>query len=176
MTSFFQVCGSVRSEPCTPLQCVGEALCPPEGSPACKNGTLCVGALPLSRRADDDVIDVKDRLGNLSVKITEATEMVHTQSPLPQPSGTLSTFLPFSNLLFLTYLVHFYSFNFSVQLQNTQDKTEEVRQLAMDLSSKTKKARDTLEEELKEMRNVVKELKDFLSGTDYSRPQTLERL
>lgn len=118
-----QVCGSVRSEPCTPLQCVGEALCPPEGSPACKNGTACVGALPLSRKADDDVMDVKDRLGKLSVKITEAAET----------------------------------------LQNTQEKTEEVRQLVMDLSSKTKKARDTLEEESKEMRNVVKELKDFLS-------------
>lgn len=118
-----QVCGSVRSEPCTPLQCVGEALCPPEGSPACKNGTACVGALPLSRKADDDVMDVKDRLGKLSVKITEAAET----------------------------------------LQNTQEKTEEVRQLVMDLSSKTKKARDTLEEESKDMRNVVKELKDFLS-------------
>ncbi|XP_036007193.1 laminin subunit beta-3 [Fundulus heteroclitus] len=118
-----QVCVSVQSEPCTPLQCVTNALCPPEASPACKNGTKCVGSLPLSKRADTDVMDVKDRLSKLAVKITEATEM----------------------------------------LQNTQEKSDLVRQLVNDLSSKTKKARDMLEEDLKETRDVVKELKDFLS-------------
>ncbi|XP_054879283.1 laminin subunit beta-3-like isoform X2 [Poeciliopsis prolifica] len=71
-----QVCGSTRSEPCTPLQCEGGALCPPEGSPLCQDGTQCVGALPLSKRADADVTDVKDRLANLSLKITEAAEML----------------------------------------------------------------------------------------------------
>lgn len=68
-----QVCGSVRSEPCTPLQCDGE-LCPPEGTPPCKKGEKCVGALPLSKRADADVKDVKDRLDKLTRKITEAAE------------------------------------------------------------------------------------------------------
>ncbi|XP_043977386.1 laminin subunit beta-3 [Gambusia affinis] len=71
-----QVCGSARSEPCTPLQCEGDALCPAEGSPLCQNGTQCVGALPLSKRADADVTDVKDRLANLSLKITKAAEML----------------------------------------------------------------------------------------------------
>ncbi|MEQ2175339.1 hypothetical protein GOODEAATRI_017050 [Goodea atripinnis] len=128
-----QVCGSVRSEPCTPRQCVGDSLCPPEG-PACKNVTKCVGALPLSKRANDDVIDVKDRLSKLSVKITEATEM----------------------------------------LQNTQETTDQVRQLAKDLSSKTKKARDMLEEDFKETHNVVKVLKDFLSDPSSNLTQVQE--
>ncbi|KAM4740269.1 laminin subunit beta-3 [Anableps anableps] len=129
-----QVCGSVRSEPCTPLQCVGGALCPPEGSPVCQNGTKCVGALPLSKRADADVMDVKDRLSKLSLKITEATEM----------------------------------------LQNTQEKTDEVRQLAKDLSGKTKKARDMLEGDLKETRDIVKDLKDFLTDPSSNLTQVQE--
>ncbi|TKS70555.1 Laminin subunit beta-3 [Collichthys lucidus] len=69
-----QVCGSVRSEPCTPLQCEGGELCPPEGTLHCKKGEKCVGALPLSKRADADVKDVKDRLEKLTGKITEAAE------------------------------------------------------------------------------------------------------
>ncbi|XP_029286569.1 laminin subunit beta-3 [Cottoperca gobio] len=69
-----QVCGSVRSETCTPLQCEGGDLCPPDGTPPCKKGERCVGALPLSKRADADVKDVKDRLEQLTGKITEAAE------------------------------------------------------------------------------------------------------
>ncbi|XP_044068544.1 laminin subunit beta-3 isoform X1 [Siniperca chuatsi] len=69
-----QVCGSVRSEPCTPLQCDGLELCPPKGTPPCKKGEKCVGALPLSKRADADAKDVKDRLDKLTGKITEAAE------------------------------------------------------------------------------------------------------
>ncbi|KAM8757559.1 laminin subunit beta-3 isoform 1-T2 [Acanthopagrus schlegelii] len=69
-----QVCGSVRSEPCTPLQCEGGELCPPEGTPPCKTGATCVGALPLSKRADADAKDVKDKLDKLTGKITEAAE------------------------------------------------------------------------------------------------------
>ncbi|KAM9364179.1 laminin subunit beta-3 [Pholidichthys leucotaenia] len=69
-----QVCGSVRSEPCTPLHCEGEDLCPPEGSPPCEKGSKCVGALPLSKRANEDTKDVKDRLDKLSKKITDAAE------------------------------------------------------------------------------------------------------
>ncbi|XP_034389496.1 laminin subunit beta-3 isoform X1 [Cyclopterus lumpus] len=71
-----QVCGSVRSEPCTPLQCAGGDLCPPDGTPPCKKGEVCVGALPLSKRADADVTDVKDRLDKLTGKITDAAEML----------------------------------------------------------------------------------------------------
>ncbi|XP_022601051.1 laminin subunit beta-3 [Seriola dumerili] len=69
-----QVCGSVRSEPCTPLQCDGRDLCPPKGTPTCEKGAKCVGALPLGKRADADSKDVKDRLEKLSDKITEAAE------------------------------------------------------------------------------------------------------
>ncbi|XP_061640126.1 laminin subunit beta-3-like isoform X2 [Phyllopteryx taeniolatus] len=69
-----KVCGSVRSKPCTPLMCEGGDMCPPEGSSHCEKGSTCVGALPLGKRADSDVKDVKDRLENLSNKITEAAE------------------------------------------------------------------------------------------------------
>lgn len=77
---YLQVCGSVRSEPCTPLQCEGGDLCPPAGTPLCKKDQTCVGALPLSKRADADVKNVKDQLGRLTKKITEAAEKVHTNS------------------------------------------------------------------------------------------------
>ncbi|XP_028262926.1 laminin subunit beta-3 [Parambassis ranga] len=69
-----QVCGSVRSEPCTPLQCEGGDLCPPEGTATCEKDEKCVGALPLSKRANTEAKDVKDRLEKLSEKITEAAE------------------------------------------------------------------------------------------------------
>lgn len=73
---FSQACGSSRLEPCTPLQCTGEDLCPPEGAPSCEKAAECVGALPLSRRANADAEDVKERLGRLKKKITEAAEKV----------------------------------------------------------------------------------------------------
>lgn len=76
ITVSFQVCGSVRSERCTPLQCEGEELCPSEGTPVCTKGQMCVGALPLSKQADADVKDVKARLDKLTKKITEAAEKV----------------------------------------------------------------------------------------------------
>lgn len=71
-----QVCGSLRSEPCTPLQCDGGDLCPPEGAPPCQKGKKCVGALPLSKRATADAQGVKERLDRLTQKITEAAEML----------------------------------------------------------------------------------------------------
>ncbi|KAM6927923.1 laminin subunit beta-3 [Xenentodon cancila] len=71
-----QVCGSIRTEPCTPLQCTGDDLCPPEEAPPCEKGKKCVGGLPLSIRANADVKDVKDRLEKFSGKITEASEML----------------------------------------------------------------------------------------------------
>ncbi|KAF7659927.1 hypothetical protein LDENG_00291050 [Lucifuga dentata] len=117
-----QVCGSLRLAPCTPLQCDGD-ICPPKGVPPCGRGEKCVGALPLSKRADMDAKDVKDRLDKLTTKITEATE----------------------------------------KLQQTQETTNQVRKSAEKLSNKMKKAREDLEADLKDTRNVVKDLKDFLS-------------
>nr|XP_020473565.1 laminin subunit beta-3 isoform X3 [Monopterus albus] len=70
-----QVCGSDRSEPCTPLQCEGRELCPPEGTTTCeKQEQMCVGALPLSKRADADAKDVKDQLNKLTRNITDTAE------------------------------------------------------------------------------------------------------
>lgn len=39
-----------------------------------------MGALPLSKRADADVKDVKDQLDKLSKKITDTAEKVHTHT------------------------------------------------------------------------------------------------
>lgn len=39
-----------------------------------------MGALPLSKKADADAKDVKERLNELSGKITDAAEKVHTKS------------------------------------------------------------------------------------------------
>nr|XP_020504058.1 laminin subunit beta-3 [Labrus bergylta] len=118
-----QVCGSVRTEPCTPLKCEGGDLCPPEGSPPCKKGEKCVGALPLGKKADVDAEDVKDKLDKLTGKITDAAE----------------------------------------KLQDAQEATNQVRDTAEKLSDKMKKTRDDLEGDLQETRDVVEELKEFLS-------------
>lgn len=50
------------------------------------------------------------------------------------------------------------------QLQDAQEKTNQVRQSAGKLSDKMKQARDALEDDLKDTRDVVTELKDFLAG------------
>ncbi|XP_030584440.1 laminin subunit beta-3 [Archocentrus centrarchus] len=69
-----QVCGIVHSEPCTPVQCEVGDLCPQDGNPACEKEGKCVGALPLSKRANTDAKDVKERLDKLSGKITDAAD------------------------------------------------------------------------------------------------------
>lgn len=46
-----------------------------------------------------------------------------------------------------------------------------MRKTAEELSNKIRQTRDELEDDLKETRNVVKELKDFLSGKDCFNPQ-----
>lgn len=69
-----EVCGSVLSEPCTPLRCDADQLCPPEGTPPCQQGQKCVGALPLAKKAESDANDVKDRLDKLTKKITDTAE------------------------------------------------------------------------------------------------------
>ncbi|KAM9813916.1 laminin subunit beta-3 [Neosynchiropus ocellatus] len=50
------------------------------------------------------------------------------------------------------------------KFQDTQEKTNLVRQTAEKLSDKVKKTREDLDEELKDTRNVLQQLKDLLSG------------
>lgn len=76
------MCGSVRSESCTPLQCEAGDLCPPEGTLSCEKEKNCAGALPLSNRANSDVNDVKNRLDKLTAKMTKAANMVQCSSLL----------------------------------------------------------------------------------------------
>ncbi|CAN9512145.1 unnamed protein product [Ophioblennius macclurei] len=89
-----QVCGSVRSKPCTPLQCDGSDLCPPEGSSPCKKGEKCVGALPLGKKANNDAKDVKDSLDRLIGKITDTAEKLQKTQEMTnqvrQSAGKLS--------------------------------------------------------------------------------------
>ncbi|XP_017352106.1 laminin subunit beta-3 [Ictalurus punctatus] len=66
-----QVCGSRRVLPCTPQQCEGE-LCPVDEAPPCVQGQKCMGALPWSQRAEQDTVEVKDKLQQLNDKITQA--------------------------------------------------------------------------------------------------------
>ncbi|XP_029907597.1 laminin subunit beta-3 [Myripristis murdjan] len=129
-----QVCGSTRKAPCTPLQCEGDDLCPPEGAAQCKPGENCVGALPLGNKAIDDAKGVKDRLDKLSKKITETAE----------------------------------------QLQETQETTNQVRMSTGKLSEQAQKVKDNLEAELNETRDVVKQLKDFLTDPTSSLTQIKE--
>ncbi|XP_028303311.1 laminin subunit beta-3 isoform X2 [Gouania willdenowi] len=130
-----QVCGSVRSKPCTPLLCEGSDLCPPEGSPPCKKGEKCVGALPLGKKADKDAKDVMEQLDRLSKKITDAAE----------------------------------------KLQKTQQTTNQVRDSADKLNKKMNQAKNDLEEDVKDTRDIVKDIKDFLSepSTDPNHIQTV---
>lgn len=69
-----QVCGSVHSKSCTPLQCEIGDLCTPGGDAPCEKGGKCVGALPLSKKADADANDVREGLNKLSGRITDAAE------------------------------------------------------------------------------------------------------
>ncbi|XP_077385629.1 laminin subunit beta-3 [Festucalex cinctus] len=112
-----KVCGSVRSEPCTPLMCEGEDLCPPEGSLPCEKGSKCVGALPLGKRADADVRDVKDRLENLSNKITEASEKLQDSQD-----------------------------NANDMRQTTEDLSNKIREAQDDLEDDLKEAKDVVKE------------------------------
>uniref|UniRef100_A0A3B5LRA2 Laminin subunit beta 3 n=1 Tax=Xiphophorus couchianus TaxID=32473 RepID=A0A3B5LRA2_9TELE len=127
-----QVCGSARSEPCTPLRCEGDALCPPEGSPLCQNGAQCVGALPIN-----------------------------------------SFFFGWV-LFFFRFSLQFILLLFSLQLQNAQEKSDEVRQVVKDLSGKTKTARDRLEDDLQETRTIIQDLKDFLTDPSSNLTQVQE--
>lgn len=54
-----------------------------------------MGALPLSKRANTDAKDVKDRLDNLTGKITDAAEKVHSHlmSLLSAPQAYHCTFM-----------------------------------------------------------------------------------
>lgn len=70
-----QVCGSKRTEPCTPEQCDGE-LCSPDAAQSCLLGTKCVGALPTSGKAQRDTEEVEAKLQELRQNITEANEQV----------------------------------------------------------------------------------------------------
>ncbi|XP_061543036.1 laminin subunit beta-3-like isoform X2 [Phycodurus eques] len=112
-----KVCGSVRSKPCTPLMCEGGDLCPPEGSSHCEKGSTCVGALPLGKRADSDVKDVKDRLENLSNKITEAAEKLEETQD-----------------------------NTNDMRQSTENLSNKIRQTRSDLEDDFKEAQDVVKE------------------------------
>lgn len=136
--------------PCTPQQCEGE-LCPVDGAPPCAQGQKCVGALPWSQRAEQDTVEVKDKLQQLNDKITQAYTQVthihtHTGFPVGDRDSEINT--PPSDL----------------QIQKSQDLTNQVRLSSDELSNQMKRTRDDIDEGLKGIKDFVKKLKDFLAG------------
>ncbi|XP_060766752.1 laminin subunit beta-3 [Neoarius graeffei] len=129
-----KVCGSRRVLPCTPQQCEGE-MCPADRVPPCVQGQKCVGALPWSQRAEQDTVEVKDKLQQLNDKITQAYK----------------------------------------QIQKSQDSTNQVRLSADELSNRMKRTRDDIDEGLKDIKEFVKKLKDFLSDPT-SDPAAVQRV
>lgn len=103
-----QVCGSFRLEPCTPLQCEGGPLCPPEGTPVCEKGEGCVGALPLSKRAGADSEAVKERLDKLNGNITDAAEKVCTHTAICLTQSYTATHTYYHRKLFIYLFPHSY--------------------------------------------------------------------
>ncbi|XP_015254719.1 PREDICTED: laminin subunit beta-3 [Cyprinodon variegatus] len=173
-----QVCGSVRSEPCTPLQCAGEALCPAEGSQACKDGIKCVGALPLSQKADADVMDVKDRLSNLSAKITEATQMLQeTQKETDQVKKLAKDLADDSKKA---------RDELDEDLKKTRDVVKELKDFLSDPSSNLTKvqevsdfilkakppiSRPELKEKLEELKKLAANLPSTVNVLEEAKPQ-----
>ncbi|XP_051931035.1 laminin subunit beta-3 [Hippocampus zosterae] len=173
-----KVCGSVRSEPCTPLMCEGGDLCPPEGTLPCEKGSTCVGALPLGKRADADVKDVKDRLENLSNKITEAAEKL--QNTQDDTNGMRQSTDDLSNKIrdarkdleddlkeakdIVKELKDFLS-DPSSNLTHIQDVSDRILKTKLPLSP------DSLKKKLDELKNLAENLPDSTSILSESEPQ-----
>jgi len=64
-----------------------------------------------------------------------------------------------------TAVLHTISFQFHfIQLEEAKKKANQVTKSSEDLSNHIKQARDELETNLQDTRNIVKDLRDFLSG------------
>ncbi|XP_053171447.1 laminin subunit beta-3 [Scomber japonicus] len=173
-----QVCGSVRSKPCTLLQCEGGDLCPPEGTPLCEKGEICVGALPLSKRADADAKDVKDRLDKLTSKITEAAEKLQrTQETTNQVRQSAEKL---SNRMKQTRDV------LEGDLKETRDVVKELKDFLSDPSSNLAQIQEvsdwilkaklplslaTLRRKLEELKNLAANLPDSTAVLNEAEPQ-----
>ncbi|XP_077458649.1 laminin subunit beta-3 [Stigmatopora argus] len=172
-----KVCGSVRSKPCTPLMCEGDDLCPPEGSLPCEKGSICVGALPLGKRADADVKDVKDRLEKLSNKITEAAEKLQDTQEVTDDIRQSTDDL--SNKIRQT------KGDLDDDLKEAQDIVKELKDFLSDPSSNITHIQDVsdwilkskmpltpalLKKKLDELKNLAKNLPDSTSILNESGP------
>ncbi|XP_040890794.1 laminin subunit beta-3 isoform X2 [Toxotes jaculatrix] len=173
-----QVCGSVRSEPCTPLHCEGGELCPLEGTPTCEKEGKCVGALPLSKRADADSKDVKDGLDKLAGKITEAAEKLQeTQETTNQVRQTAEKL---SNKITQT------RDELEADLKETRDVVKELKDFLSDptsnsthiqevsdwiLNAKLPVSLPALKEKLKELKDLAANLPDSTAVLKEAEPQ-----
>ncbi|XP_054641853.1 laminin subunit beta-3-like [Dunckerocampus dactyliophorus] len=173
-----KVCGSVRSEPCTPLQCEGEDLCPPEGMLPCEKNSTCVGALPLAKTADADVKEVKDRLEKLSNKITEAAEQLldtqDTTNEVRQSAEDLSNKMKQAKN------------ELEEDLKEARDVVKELKDFLSDPSSNLSQIQDVsdwilksklplspsaLKKKLEDLKNLAANLPDSTSIFNQARPQ-----
>uniref|UniRef100_A0A8C4RX20 Laminin subunit beta 3 n=1 Tax=Erpetoichthys calabaricus TaxID=27687 RepID=A0A8C4RX20_ERPCA len=113
-----KVCGSYRTEPCTPEQCDG-ALCPGPNAVPCSTTVDCRGALPLGKKAESIADTTKAKLNDLNAQIRQATRKVcYTNSS----NGMKQTFDQLANQVSTTRP------KLEKEIQNTRQFIKQVRE------------------------------------------------
>ncbi|XP_062402110.1 laminin subunit beta-3 isoform X2 [Sardina pilchardus] len=172
-----QVCGSKRTEPCTPEQCDGE-LCSPDAARSCLLADECVGALPTAGRAERDTEDVKAKLLELSQNITEANaQMQDTQEKANQVRQTTDD---------MTNQIKKARDDLENDLQETRNFVRQLKDFLSDpstdpnridevsneiLNAKLPLSLDALKKKLKELQDLAAGLPDSSKILEESQPQ-----
>ncbi|KAM6979742.1 laminin subunit beta-3 [Aplochiton taeniatus] len=159
-----QVCGSMRTAPCTPSQCLGGDLCPAEGAPPCGRGQSCVGALPRGDRALMDAEEVKGRLEDVNGKITQAAEKIQvTQDKTNQVRQTTEQ---------LTKQIKKARGDLEVDLKETREVINELKDFLSEPSDNLNEVQEVSEWilnaklplSLASLKRKLQELKDLAAG------------
>lgn len=172
-----QVCGSKRTEPCTPEQCDGE-LCSPDAAQSCLLGTKCVGALPTSGKAQRDTEEVEAKLQELRQNITEANEqMQETQEQANQVRLTTDE---------MTNQIKKARDDLEEDLRDTRNFVRQLKDFLADpstdpnridevsneiLNAKLPLSMDALKKKLQELQNLAAGLPDSSKVLEESKPQ-----
>ncbi|KAG5274590.1 hypothetical protein AALO_G00137970 [Alosa alosa] len=172
-----QVCGSKRTESCTPEQCDGE-LCSPDSARSCLLGEVCVGALPTAGKAQRDTEDVKAKLQELSQNLTEANaQMQDTQEKANQVRLTTDE---------MTNQIKKARDDLEVDLQETRNFVRQLKDFLSDpstdpnridevseeiLNAKLPLSLDALKKKLQELQGLAAGLPDSSKVLEESQPQ-----
>ncbi|XP_039604526.1 laminin subunit beta-3 [Polypterus senegalus] len=114
-----KVCGSYRTEPCTPEQCDG-ALCPGPNAVPCSTTVDCRGALPLGKKAESMADTTKAKLNDLNAQIRQATRKI--QDTVNEANGMKQTFDQLANQVSTTRP------KLEKEIQNTRQFIKQVRE------------------------------------------------